>query len=582
MKKIIGITVTIVAILALLSFSFIYIKDNYYVMLYIDPNNDTAPYPYLAKVSKKINNIAFKASEITNDNIFGIKTKVIYTDAYGSGTIKNNKTSSDLDYGVGIYLGEFKYNGQNSKQIAYMILRTIQNYHLNLLNELDESDNFFKQTKKYTVLGFRKDNNTIIDILSKGVENTAAGKTYSVTVEGKQFKIPPNEILLMDYNYIKLFTDEISYAKDYRKMLRELTLCTSYYADITDEETGITRSVEIIEETFNGKRFQTNFRQFVPHVYTDISSFDFVQNIVPEDNKHYLSMRLGDYLRHYKDIHFINGIGEVSPLKVVKRISQCSDILAPLIPEDKLKEIRKDISAVLSDNKMALINDYYIGCENLLSITRSKILRETIFNNGKLQELIDEMGSILTEMEKTENIPHEELIPLYKYQQALNNNRNDLDKLMDYIKANTETNEVYIDKLMSVHLKNKEHFIEYSKYLADILRSGGVRIIKLYKDPQNPNIVYVIKDNNSKDIKLSEFDKIGLENAYFTYIYDKNTVFKFIDEKDFKGDILRIDPCWVRYKTTKAEDEKWQEIQEKLIKDKKNYRMKIRFGLIKS
>ena len=63
--------------------------------------------------------------------------------------------------------------------------------------ELDESDNFFKQTKKYTVLGFRKDNNTIIDILSKGVENTAAGKTYSVTVEGKQFKIPPNEILLM-------------------------------------------------------------------------------------------------------------------------------------------------------------------------------------------------------------------------------------------------------------------------------------------------------------------------------------------------------------------------------------------------
>ena len=582
MKRIIGITVAIAAILALLSFSFIYIRNNYYVMLYIDPNNDTAPYPYLAKVSKDINNILFKAAEITNDNIFGIKTKVIYTDAYGSGTLKNNKTSSDLDYGVGIYLGEFKYNGQNSKQIANAILRTIQNYHLSLLNELDESDNFFKQTKKYTVLGFRKDNNTIIDILSKGVENTAAGKTYSVTVEGKQFKIPPNEILLMDYNYIKLFTDEISYAKDYRKMLRELTLCTSYYADITDEETGITRSVEIIEETFNGKRFQTNFRQFVPHVYTDISSFDFVQNIVPEDNKHYLSMRLGDYLRHYKDIHFINGIGEVSPLKVVKRISQYNNILAPLIPEDKLKEIRKDISAVLSDNKMALINDYYIGCENLLSITRSKILRETIFNNGKLQELIDEMGSILTEMEKTENIPHEELIPLYKYQQALNNNRNDLDKLMDYIKANTETNEVYIDKLMSVHLKNKEHFIEYSKYLADILRSGGVRIIKLYKDPQNPNIVYVIKDNNSKDIKLSEFDKIGLENAYFTYIYDKNTVFKFIDEKDFKGEILNIDPCWVRYKTTKAEDEKWQQIQDALIKDKKNYRMKIRFGLIKS
>ena len=582
MKRIIGITVAIAAILALLSFSFIYIRNNYYVMLYIDPNNDTAPYPYLAKVSKDINNILFKAAEITNDNIFGIKTKVIYTDAYGSGTLKNNKTSSDLDYGVGIYLGEFKYNGQNSKQIANAILRTIQNYHLSLLNELDESDNFFKQTKKYTVLGFRKDNKTIIDILSKGVENTAAGRTYSVTVEGKQFKIPPNEILLMDYNYIKLYTDEISYSKDYRKMLRELTLSTAYYADITDEASGITRPVEIIEETFNGRRFQTNFRQFVPHVYTDISSLDFVQNIVPEDNKQYLNMRLGDYLRHYKDIHFINGIGEVSPLKVVKRILQCADIISPIIPKDKLNEIHKNVYEILSDPVMALINDYYIGCTNLSGINRSKILRETLFSNGKLQELINETDKMLEEMENNENFLKEELLPLHKYQQALNANKDDLNKLMDFIKANGDTHELYLDKLMAAHIKNKELFISYNKYLADILRSAGIRIIKLYKDPQDPNVVYVMKDDNSKDIKLSEFDKIGLENAYFTYIYDKNTVFKFIDEKDFKGEILNIDPCWVRYKTTKAEDEKWQQIQDALIKDKKNYRMKIRFGLIKS
>ena len=37
-------------------------------------------------------------------------------------------------------------------------------------------------------------------------------------------------------------------------MLRELTVSTAYYADITDEKTGITRQVKIIEETFNGKQ----------------------------------------------------------------------------------------------------------------------------------------------------------------------------------------------------------------------------------------------------------------------------------------------------------------------------------------
>ena len=135
----------------------------------------------------------------------------------------------------------------------------------------------------------------------------------------KHLKIPPTEILLADYNYIKLFTDEISYYKDYRKILREVTISTSYYADITDEQTGKTRRVEIIEETFNGKRFQTNYRQFVPHAYTDISSLEFARHIVPQDNDKYLDMRLGDYLRHYKDIHFINGIGEVSPLKSCKK-----------------------------------------------------------------------------------------------------------------------------------------------------------------------------------------------------------------------------------------------------------------------
>ena len=96
------------------------------------------------------------------------------------------------------------------------------------------------------------------------------------------------------------------------------------------------------------------------------------------------------------------------------------------------------------------------------------------------------------------------------------------------------------------------------------------------------NFWYVIKDENSKDIKLSEFSKIGLENAYYTYLYDNNTTFKFIEEKDFKGDILNIDPNWVRYKTTPQEDKEWEKIKDKLIKDKRNYRMKIRFGLIKS
>ena len=560
----------------------VYIKNNHYVMLYIDPNNDNSTYPYIAKVSKDINNILFKASELTNDNILGIKTKVIYTDVYGSGVLKNNKTSSDMDYGAGIYIGEFKYNGKNSKQIANTILRTIHNYHFNLLEEVDESDKFYKKTKEYTILGFKKDNKEITDILAKGVENSAAGKTYNVNVENKIFEIPPTEILLSDYNYIKLYTDEISYSANYRKMLRELTVSTAYYADITDEKTGVTRHVEIIEETFNGRRFQTTFRQFVPHVFTDISSWEFVKNIVPEDDEKYLSMRLGDYLRHYKDINFINGIGEVSPLKVIKRISQCTDILAPIIPEDKLNEIHTHIYEVLSDSTVALINDYYVACCAISDILASKKLSDRLIKNGKFEVLLNQTNSMLKELEDDKSITAEELQPVIKYQQSLNELKNNREKLIEFTKTNSDKQEIYLDKLMSAHIKNKEYFIDCNKYLANLLRKAGIRIIKLYPDINNPKVVYVIKDENSKNIKLSEFAKIGLDNAYYTYIYDDNTTFKFLDEQDFNGDILNIDPNWVRYNTTEEEDKEWENIKSKLLNDKKNYNMKVRFGLIKS
>ena len=582
MGKLIKTTVLSVILILLLIAAGIYIKNNHYVMLYIDPNNDTSVYPYVAKVSKDVNELLFKASELTNDNVLGVKTKVIYTDVYGSGVMKNNITSSDMDYGAGIYLGEFKYNGRNSTQIADMILRTIKNYHFNLLNVVDKSDKFFKKTKGYTILGFRKDNKLIISILAKGIENSAEGKEYEVFLEGKTFKIPPTEILLADYNYIKLFTDEISYYKDYRKILREVTISTSYYADITDEQTGKTRRVEIIEETFNGKRFQTNYRQFVPHAFTDISSLEFARHLVPQDNDKYLDMRLGDYLRHYKDIHFINGIGEVSPLKVVKRILQCTDILAPIIPEDKLDEIHGKIYEVLSDKTVALINDYYVSSMGASDILASKVLRETLYNNGKLDTLINNLDSMLKELEQDEDIKKDELTSLIKYQKVLNDNRNDIVKLAQYTKDTHYELENYLDKLMSTHIKNKEYFIECSKYLENLLRAGGLRIVKLYKDPDNPQIVYIIKDDNTKDLNLSDISKIGLENSYSTYIYDKDTTFKFLELKDFKGKILDIDPHWVRYNTTKTEDEQWENIKNKLIKDKKNYNLKIRAGIIKS
>ena len=439
-----------------------------------------------------------------------------------------------------------------------------------------------KADSSFTWFGFKKDNTDIINTLAIGVENTISEKPYRLDVGNRYFYMQPDELLLKDYNYIKIFTDGISYSANYRKMLRELSISTAYYADIINENTGESKHVKIIEETFNGRRFQTDYRQFVPHVYTDILSFDFVNNIVPDDNEKYIKMRLGDYYRHHKDIRFINGAFDVSPLKVVKRILQCADILAPIIPKDKLEEIHKSSYKVLSDETITLINDYYIGCSVLSDILTSDSLSKKIFNDNKITNLINETDNIIKKLAQNENIKNTELIPLIEYQQSLNNNINDLQKLKEFNKKNFEEQEIYLNKLMAAHITNRKSFIEYSMYLDNLLRTAGIRTIRLYQDIDNHNIVYVIKDNDSKGISLNEFPKLDLINGYSTYLYDENTVFKFIDEKDFKGDMLNIDHCRIRYKTTTTEDKIWQNIKDKLIKDKKNYNMKIRFGIMKS
>ena len=94
------------------------------------------------------------------------------------------------------------------------------------------------------------------------------------------------------------------------------------------------------------------------------------------------------------------------------------------------------------------------------------------------------------------------------------------------------------------------------------------------------NLHFQSEEHLNSFIKNLQF--IGLGSESYCYKLDKNTTFKFLELKDFKGKILDIDPHWVRYNTTKTEDEQWENIKNKLIKDKKNYNLKIRAGIIKS
>ena len=55
-KKIKLILITIILLIAVV-FGVKYIKDNHYIFLYINPNNNTNTYPYISKATNQINEL---------------------------------------------------------------------------------------------------------------------------------------------------------------------------------------------------------------------------------------------------------------------------------------------------------------------------------------------------------------------------------------------------------------------------------------------------------------------------------------------------------------------------------------------
>ena len=280
-------------LLCILAILLIYLVFDRFALqiVWVNPNVNTKVYPYISKSLKEIDKalnhtvLAMKSSQLD--------VKLLYKNAYGSGFLKHNPIPNDLDYSIGVYLGEYDFDGKNSGEIAKKIdekMTIFQTEFYSYINTIAPGKLYsdYDVLTSLTKLFNKRDAN--IASISSSIPKLFDHKNYIVYTDkilldenDKEFImtfpfiLKENEVLIEDYNPITLFTDLVKYDKNTRDMMREITIVTDFYVDIKKGDDVV--HAEIVAESFTGQRLQLTRRFFVPVIFTGNSSAKYLKHL---------------------------------------------------------------------------------------------------------------------------------------------------------------------------------------------------------------------------------------------------------------------------------------------------------------
>ena len=571
-------TLLIILIAAIL-YGISYLKDNNYVFLYISPNNNTKSYPYIAKVSKKINSVLFQSAEALK--LYVPEAKVLYTNGTGTGFLKNNVTASDFNYNAGVYIGNYEYTGQNSIQLAGKLLENITRHQTYFYSIIKNSGKDFYIPKAdfsmKNILNYDK------NLLSESIQKSMNGKPYELKVQSETFQLSPQEILLPNYTPVKLYSSDISYYQNYREILREIAVVISYYIDLTDTKTGKIYPMHFIAATPDGERiYQPEFKYFIPNTYTSLNSLGYLKNFTADlDDEEYIKTRFMNYFHHYNLDSYGNGKTFGNPLKTINNLIQCVEVLQPILPQNATQQMKKNAESILENTTLALLNDYYNANILIKDLAGKPEFYEELKSKNEISKLINDMEKILNDMINDPQMTYNDLKPLFEYQKILNDGKKDNEKIQNAIKTRYEIVNRYIENLMIRKMATKPSIINgYMNYLNKALETAGIYNVKFYKD--KPNHIYVFRDKFTYKLSLDDLHKLDILNGNATKIYDEDTVFEFKNPNDFYEDTDKISYGWVMYKPTKQQKAVYDDVKKYMLKDKRNFHLRIRPGIEKN
>lgn len=549
----------------------------------VNPNVNMKVIPYISKAIKEIDDaIEYSVHEM---NSAGLNVNIIYKNAYGSGFLQQNSMPNDLDYAIGINLGTYEYNGKNGIEIAEQIDRKMTLFQTEFYSYVDtiKPGLFYSDYNIMTSLSelFAKREANISSINSSlpkifnNKDYIAYTRKTMLDEKQKQFEITfpfvlkKNEILIEDYSPIILYTNIIKYSPDTKDILRELTVVTDFYADIKKGDELV--HAEIVAESFTGQRLQLTRRFFVPLIFTGKTSEKFLKNLpLLTDDETYFEYRMFNFKRHLQEISNIKEF-KGDPIKLLKRILQCTDLIMPALDRDTAESILSDIEKNLTNPDIRLINDYITSLDNLIQISSRPNMYLKLQYKNKISEHLDTMLQLTEDLKnsgmltKNENILLKDFTNNIKESVKLINSPEKLEEFYKELRKNSETvNEMLTNELIN-NIYHKEQITDcidlFNKIMAD---AGFHKITMCWLDK---DLMGIVKDEFTSKISEAELKNMARENKLADVKY------KFVTQSELSGPKVRYS-VWIRYNSSDDQNKNYRILKTKLIQDKKNFNIK--------
>ncbi len=577
----------ILFVLISISAFYYFISNKEVTFLYLNPYTETKGFRDIAVTIKTLDKALDFTQNISERD--GYPFKYIFKNAYGSGFLKNNPIPNDLDFAVGVYLGEYVYDGSNADEIANSIVDKMDSFQYlfnSYINTLNDGSLYIDKTIFQILNDTASVHRRNVQVVSSSIPTVLAGrdyirytqKTMDGTPDGEKVELPyilkSNEILIEEYPPINLFSDSILYNSNMPRYMRTISIIPEFFVKIKSNDKNVT--VEVVPEAFLGERLQLSRRFFASTVFVGINSAGYLNNLsyIKEDED-YLYYRMFSYRRHLQEISNLKLIKD-RPVKMLKRIMQTADIISPVIDKQDYSEIADIVNQNLSDRDIQLLNEYSNICVNIYLIQESPQLFLRLLEEQKIRVMYDTMTKCLDELEMRAEISEGMIDNLRKFQVAqlqkmfLLQNSSEVIAFRDLLLAkNLDNIQRIINKTIFEKLHDKDKLNSYIDLFNKIYTDAGYHKVTLYW--LDRNTMGVLNDSFTKNIK--DFKQFAAENNL------ADTEYKLLKPGENPKTAVKY-TVWARYNSSYEEDINYQKLRKALLDDKKNFKLKRKFVII--
>ena len=581
-----------ILILTFIFVLFIAILSHVTEYVYVSPRVNTAVFPYLSDVIKPLENALNNSLEITKKQ-YG-EMNYTFKVGYGSGFLIGNPIPNDLDFAVGVNLGEYKYDGTNAGQIANELFNKISLFQAEFCNNVaskKDSDLYCEFSAMNSIINFGTKRKKFVEDITSSIDKVLLGQEYvkyskktfssDITIDFP-FILNSNEILIEDFPPISLFSDKIKYREPEKDdvFLRELSIVFDYSFKLKNKDTGKIQNIKLIAESFNGQKMDLSQMFFLPIVFVGENSADYLKTTSYLNNdEEYLKYRLDNYESHIQQILNWNSQGN-KPVKILKRILQCLDLIYPVLDETSRDNIYNSVTALLNSRDVYLINNYSTATNNLFKMSYMPNVFYKAKNNHQLLEIFSIIDNSIKEMNSRKILSDDEYKKLHLINKNLiliiYNSKN-VEELKENIYINKEAIslmkkdiEIIEDNVYKRIFKNQENLTSYLNIFYNVYKEAGFHKIDLYW--LDNKTMGIAKDEFTSKIPPQELRKMAIENK----LVDVN--YKLIDGDKIDTKRVRYS-VWVRYNPTDTENKNYERLRNILLNDKKNFNIKRQFVL---